>query len=269
MPGDCRKSRCALRAENDDVGLLRVALVEQLLGGIAGHHNALDRHLALQPGGNQRKHIGFHFIERAAGKKLLAFLGADDVLQDEARAMLRGQLGRIGGHHGAGFVQADRAENGARSKVAIAAVDHFGADDVNRHIGGAQNRLGHRTHQQLADGTRRVRSHHNAVDLALVRKGKNFVCRQSRPHHNLATQASFADRSRQRLQMLLFILRSLGVVVVTDGGGLRRGHGQCVIDVEEDEIRTKLLGLCQSECESLLVGRYLGGKEDGGGFAPT
>ena len=85
---DGGKSRCTLRTENDQVSVLRVALIKQLLRRVAGNHDGLDGDLALQLGGNQRKHTRFHFIERTAGEELRAFLRADDVLQDEARAML-------------------------------------------------------------------------------------------------------------------------------------------------------------------------------------
>jgi hypothetical protein len=39
--------------------------------------------------------------------------------------------------------------------------------------------------------------------------------------------------------------------------------------MKKDEIRAELLGLGEREREGFLVGWYLGGKEDGGGFAPT
>jgi hypothetical protein len=90
--------------------------------------------------------IRFEFIERTASQALRAFLGSDDVLQDEPSAMVRGDFRGKCGHEAAGFVQADGAENGARGKVAIASIDHVGADDVDRRTGGAQHRLSHRTH---------------------------------------------------------------------------------------------------------------------------
>jgi len=172
---------------------------------------------------------------------------------------VRGQLGRIGGHHGAGFVQADRAENGARSKVAIAAVDHFGADDVNRHIGGAQTASATEPTSSLPMGPGEcvpitMRSIWRSCAKARISSAGSPAAPQPRNAGQLrgplapeAPDAAFHPAQPR-------------VVVVTDGGGLRRGHGQCVIDVEEDEIRTKLLGLCQSECESLLVGRISAAK---------
>ena len=39
--------------------------------------------------------------------------------------------------------------------------------------------------------------------------------------------------------------------------------------MKKDEIRAELPGLSERERESLLVGGYLRGKEDGGGLAPA
>src|ERR1035441_6716928 len=69
--------------------------------------------------------------------------------------------------------------------------------------------------------------------------------------------------------MLHLGTRSRGCVVVSDSRVLRCCHYQRVIGVKENEIGAKLGSLCQSEGEGLLVGRNLGGKENGGGFAPT
>ena len=72
--------------------------------------------------GNQREHARFHFVQRPAGQKLRALLGPDHMLQNQARAVLRGQFRGKRCHHSAGLVQAGGAENGARGKVAITAV---------------------------------------------------------------------------------------------------------------------------------------------------
>ena len=69
--------------------------------------------------------------------------------------------------------------------------------------------------------------------------------------------------------MLLLAARCRGVVVITDARGLRSGHDQGVVSMKKDEIRGELLGLCQREREGLLVGWYLGGEENSGGFTPT
>src|SRR5208337_1457459 len=110
---------------------------------------------------------------------------------------------------------------------------------------------------QLADGSRRVRSHDDAVDLALVRVGKDFVGGQPGAHHHLTTEACFAGASRERLKILLLAARCRGVVIVSDAGRLRRGHDQRVVSMKKDEIRAELLGLCEREREGFLVGWYL------------
>ena len=135
--------------------------------------------------------------------------------------------------------------------------------------GGAQHGLGHRAHQQLADGTRRVGAHHDAVDLALAREGKDLVGGQSGPHDHFAAKAGFPHSLGQRLKMLLFGARGGGIVVVANTRGLRCGHHQRVIGVKEDEIRAKFDGLRKRKGKGLFVGGNLGGEENGGGFAPT
>ena len=60
-----------------------------------------------------------------------------------------------------------------------------------------------------------------------------------------------------------------GRVVAADARGFRRGHRQRVIGVKEDEFRAKFDGLRKSKGECRLIEGKLGGKEDGGGFAPS
>ncbi len=103
--------------------------------------------LTLQLPGNQRDHARFHLVERAAGKKLGAVLGPDNMLQNQARPVLRGQFRGKCRDHLAGLMQADGAENAARGEVAVAAVHHLGADDEDRRSSGAQDRFSHRTDQ--------------------------------------------------------------------------------------------------------------------------
>ena len=47
------KGRGAMRTQHNQIDLLRQALVEQLLGGIARHNDRLNRNPVAQPGGNQ------------------------------------------------------------------------------------------------------------------------------------------------------------------------------------------------------------------------
>ena len=69
-----------------------LALIEQLFSRVAWHHDGLDRNLALQLAGDQREHVRFNFVKGAAGQNFGAFLGSDDMLQDQARVMLDRQF---------------------------------------------------------------------------------------------------------------------------------------------------------------------------------
>ena len=114
-----------------------------------------------------------------------------------------------------------------------------------------------------------MRAHHDAVDLPLARECKNLVGGQSGPHHHLALKASVLYLLSHRLKMMLLCPRGGGIVVVADTRGLRRGHHQRVVCVEKNEVRTEFLGLGKCKREGLLVGGNLGGKKNGGGFAPS
>ena len=69
--------------------------------------------------------------------------------------------------------------------------------------------------------------------------------------------------------MLDFGASRCSVVIIANAGGLGCGYDHRVIRMKQNEIRGKLLGLREGKAEGLFVGRDLGGKEDGGGFAPS
>src|ERR1035441_10856613 len=98
-------------------------------------------------------------------------------------------------------MQADSTEDGAGGKVAIGAVNDLGTDDEDRRSSGAQDRLSDRAHEQLADGTRRVRAHDDAVDLALARKSENFVGGQTGAHDDFTFETRLADAQGERLEV--------------------------------------------------------------------
>ncbi len=166
-------------------------------------------------------------------------------------------------------MQADSTEDGARGKAAIGGVNDLRADDENRRSSSAQDRLSDRADQQLADGTRRVRAHDDAVDLALARERENFVGGQAGPHDDFTFETRLADAKGERLEMVLFRARGGGIVVIANARGLRRGYDERVIGMKEDEIGTEFPGLGKRELKGLFVRRYFGGEQDGGGFRPT
>ena len=269
MAGDGGKGRGSLRAEDDQIGLLSAALVEEFFGRIAGNDDGLNGDLLLQLFRNQSEHFGFDLVERAAGQNFGAVLGADDVLQDESRAMLGGQFGGKGGDDNASLSHANGGENGADGEVAIAAVNRLGADDIDRRGCGAQNGFSDRADQQLADGAGRVGAHDDAIDLTLAREGENFIGGQTGADHDFALDAGFAGALRQWLHVLLFGSRGGGVVVVTDAGGFRGGDHERVVGMKNDEMRSEFLGLGEREGEGFFVDGNFGGEKDRGGFAPT
>ena len=190
------------------------------------------------------------------------------MLQDQARVVLGGQFRGKAGHQMAGLLEAYGAQNVAGGIFAVSAVDHLWAHDADRHFGGAQDGLGHRTHQKLADGAGRVGAHDDTVDLPLAQEGENLVGGQSGPHNQFAGNAGVPHSLNQRLKLLFFSAGSGGIVVIADAGSLRCGHYQGVVGMKDDEMGAKLDGLRKSEGEGLFVGGNLGGVEDGGGFAP-
>ena len=115
--GDSGKMRCALRAHHDQVGVLRSALVEQLLGRIAKHGSGSHAHLVLQSGWNQRGQFGLDLAEGAAGEMLGALLGWDDMLQDQAGLVAGGQFSRKLRHHTAGLGRANGAQDGGQKSA--------------------------------------------------------------------------------------------------------------------------------------------------------
>ncbi len=92
VPGDGGKGRSTLRAEHNDVGLLRPALIEQLLGRIAGNYDGLDGKVGLQFGRNESQQLCFYLVDGASGQDFGALLGADHMLQNQAGIVLNGQL---------------------------------------------------------------------------------------------------------------------------------------------------------------------------------
>src|ERR1017187_9339367 len=269
VTGDGSEGRCALRSQYDQIGELGFGLVEEFLCRIAGHYNRLHCNPSLQRTRNQREETHLNLIDGSSREGLRARLWLDDMLQNEARVVLRGKFGGKRGHHIASLLQAYRTQDVSRGKLAVVPIDHFGADYINRNSGGAEDGLSHRAHQHLADGSRRVGAHDDAVDLPLAQESKDLVGGQSWPDHNFASNASVANTLRQRLKMLNLSTGGGGIVVVTDTRGLRCGHDQRVIGVKENEIGAKLGGLSKSKVEGLLVGGNLGSEEDVGGLAPT
>ena len=127
------KGRCALRAQHDQVGLLRPCLKEQFFSRVARRHNRLHGDPAPKRNRNQGDHLVLYLVDTPAGKNLMPLLGLDHMLQNQARVVLCGQLRRKTSHHGTGFMQADAAQNAPEGKVAVRPVHHLRTDDENRH----------------------------------------------------------------------------------------------------------------------------------------
>ncbi len=120
VAGDGGESRCALRTEDDEIGMLRTALIEQFFRRVAGHNDSLDGDLANETAWNKCEHAGLDIVERSASEEIRAVLRTDDVLQDQTRLVLNRQLGSKLGDDGAGLMKADRTKDGSRSEIAIA-----------------------------------------------------------------------------------------------------------------------------------------------------
>ena len=159
-------------------------------------------------------------LDRAPREDIAGFLRFDDVLQDQAGAVLGSELSGVRGHYVAGIEQTERAKDGPGGELAGGAVDHLGADDVNRHRGSAQHGFGNRPDQQFADGARRVRAHHDAVDFTLLSKSQDLVRSQTGAHHHLAAEASGPGAIGQGFKVLHLGTRGGGVVVVANARGL-------------------------------------------------
>ena len=112
-------------------------------------------------------------------------------------------------------------------------------------------------------------AHHDAVDLSLAQKAR--IWSAANPGRTTTSQrkSRVPGAFGQGFKMMHFGARGGGVVVIADARGLRRGHHQRVIGMKQDEIRAKLLGLRQRKGKGLFIGGDFGGKEDGGGLAPS
>ena len=122
------------------------------------------------------------------------------MLQDEAGVVLLCQFGGKAGHHVAALEQAEGAKDGAGGEVAEGSVDDIGADDEDRHLGGAQHGFGHRADQQLADGAGRVGAHDDAVDFAFPQVSAR-IWSAGRPGRTTISQRSpRSARARRAVQ---------------------------------------------------------------------
>src|SRR5439155_22596352 len=103
--------------------------------------DGLDGYALAEFQGNETKQVGLNLFDGMAGKHLGAILRADDVLKDQARIVLKSQVGGEGGNHEAALDKANGREDGSCGEVAIGAVYNLGANDEDRHIGCAENGL--------------------------------------------------------------------------------------------------------------------------------
>src|ERR1035441_10092234 len=111
-------------------------------------------------------------------------------------------------------------------------------------------------------------AHHDAIHLALAQEMENLICGESRPNHDFARNSCFPHSSCQRLKMVSLGVGGGGIVVIADTRGLRCGYYHRVVGMEQNKIRTRLLGLRKRKTKCLFIGGDLGGKQNGGGFAP-
>src|SRR5579863_1665302 len=269
MTGDGSKGGGAVSAEDDEIGLLSAALVEQFLGGVAGINNGLDGDLIAQFGWNKAEEVGLDLFDGAAEKDFSSILGSDDMLQDQSRVVLSCEFGGERCDHKAAFDQADGRENGAGSEVAKSAVDDVGANDKGGDVGTAQNGLGDGADKDLADGTGRVGAHDDAVDMMLANIFEDLIGGEAGAHHHFAFDAGLSCALEEGLEMLDLRASRGGIVVVADTGSFRGSHNQRVVDVKHHQLGCEFPGLGESEVEGALVGGDFRGEQDGGGFAPT
>ena len=152
VTGDGGKCRCTVRAKHDKVSLLCATLIEKFLGCIAGNDDCLDGNLIANFGRYEAEQIGFDLFNAMAGKNLGAILRADYMLHGQPRMVLQGELGGEIGDDEAALNKADRTKNGTGGKIAIGAVDYFGADDQDRNVGGAQDGFSNGADENFPDG---------------------------------------------------------------------------------------------------------------------
>ena len=233
--GNGGKPGGAVRAQHNQVGPLRPALVEQFLGSIAHHGPDSKIDFVPQTGRHQRGQFRRNLADGAASENLVAFLRREDVLQDQMGVELGGQLGGKLRHHAAGLVRVHRAEDRVDGAVAIGVLRHLRADHVHRHTGVAQHGLGRRAHQQLADGPGSVRAHDDLVDLLLAQVGENLLGGCTGANHDLAVQAEIAGALGERFKALFFGAGA-GVIAATDSEALRRLRVGTVVGVKNDQI---------------------------------
>src|SRR5690349_14260212 len=107
--------------------------------------------------------------------------------------MLQGELGGEIGDDEAALNKADRTKNGTRGKVAVGAIDYFGADDQDRNIGTAQDGFSNGADENFSDGAGRMGAHDDAVDVALAQISEDLVSSKAWAHHYIALDASVAS----------------------------------------------------------------------------
>ena len=86
-----------MRAQHNQVSLLCAALIKQFFCRVAGNHDGLHGDLVADFA-EPAPAVGFDLVEGAAGQNLGALLRPDDMLQNQARIVLRRQFRGKAGH---------------------------------------------------------------------------------------------------------------------------------------------------------------------------